>query len=135
MQWLLSFTLFFNVMKIEKSNPVKTVLVLTVGIAIIGLISSSRWVIMISVSIGILSILSEYFAEKIDWIWMKLASLLGLIIPNILLSIIFFLLLWPLASLAKLFGSGDLLSLKNSKKTLFKTRYKSYIPSDFEKLW
>lgn len=90
---------------------------------------------MVAVGIGILGILSEYLAKKIDWFWMKLAWLLSLIIPNILLSVIFFLLLWPIASLAKLFGSDDLLSLKNSRKTLFKLRDKSYSPSDFEKLW
>lgn len=122
-------------MKSEKSTPVKTVLIITVGVTAIGLIADIKWVIVIALSIGLLGSISDYLAGKIDWMWMKLAWLLSLVVPNILLSIIFFLFLWPIASLSRLARHNDLLSLKNTGNTLFKQREKSYSPSDFEKLW
>jgi hypothetical protein len=122
-------------MKHRKSNPVKTVLIITVGLTAIGLIADVRWMMVMALGIGLLGGISDYLAEKIDWLWMKLAWLLSLVVPNILLSIIFFLFLWPIAALSRLARHSDLLSLKNTSNTLFRKREKSYSPSDFEKLW
>jgi K+-transporting ATPase A subunit len=73
------------------SNPVKTVLVITVGFLIIYMVTKWQWAIIVSIIIGMLGLLSEYLAKKIEFTWMKLTWILSLIVPNILLTIVFIL--------------------------------------------
>ena len=56
--------------------------------------SGENWWLWIAASIGGLSALSSYLAEKIEYLWMKLGYLLSLVVPKILLSVIFFVLLF-----------------------------------------
>jgi len=66
---------------------------------------------------------------------MKLAWVLSLIIPNILLSSIFFLFLFPIALLSRLFGKKDPLMLKNPEKSVFRNQEKKFDKSSFENPW
>ncbi len=70
----------------------------------------------------------------IDQVWMKMAYVLGLFMPKILLTIIFYGILFPIALLFKLFGKSDII-LKNNRKSFFKEVNKSYTSASFEKLW
>jgi hypothetical protein len=60
---------------------------------------------------------------------------LSLIIPNILLSAIFFFILFPLSVLSKIFGEKDPLHLKNSSGSLFKDKNKIFDKKSFEHPW
>ena len=102
-----------------ESNPVKTVLTISLGFIVIYLITKWKYALSISLLIGIMGIFSDYLSKKIDFLWMKLASLLSLIIPNILLGTIFYLFLFPIAILSKIFGKKDPLLLKNKPETFF----------------
>lgn len=121
--------------KKNKTEPIKTVLIITVGMLIIYLITKWKWSINVSIIVGVLGLLSNYFAEKIDFLWMKLAWLLSLIIPNILLAIIFYLFLTPIALLSRVFGEKNQLTLKNTNQSLFKDKNKQYDKLIFEKPW
>ena len=118
-----------------KSEPIKTVLVITVGMMVVYLITKLQWTLYISVSVGILGVLSDYLAKKIDYLWMKLTWILSLIMPNILLSIIFYIFLTPVALLSRVFGEKNQLSLKNTSSTLFKDSNKKFDKASFEKPW
>jgi hypothetical protein len=134
------FTRYFKILtamniKNIKSEPIKTVLVITVGMMVIYLITKLQWALYISVSVGILGVLSDYLAKKIDYVWMKLTWILSLIMPNILLSIIFYIFLTPVALLSRVFGEKNPLSLKNTSSTLFKDSNKKFDKASFEKPW
>ena len=74
-------------------------------------------------------------AEKIDFLWMKLAWVLSLIIPNILLSAIFYLFLFPIALLSRIFGNNDPLHLKNKGDSNYVDNEKEFDKASFEKPW
>ncbi len=118
-----------------KSDPVKTVLVITVGMLVVHLLTKLQWPLYVSLIIGILGVFSETVAQKIDWLWMKLTWVLSKIIPNILLSLVFYLFLTPIALLSRLFGEKDPLRLKNDRDSVFKEYNKSFKPEGFEKTW
>ena len=118
-----------------KSDPVKTVLVITVGMLVVFMFTKWQWAIYVSLIVGILGILSETVAQKIEWVWMKLTWILSLIIPNILLTFVFYLFLTPIALISRLFGEKDQLGLKNNKSSMFKTSNKNFEPQSFEKTW
>jgi len=71
----------------------------------------------------------------LDKIWKAISFVLSLIVPNILLSMIYFILLSPLAKLSKLFKKNDPLNLKNTKQSLWVKEEVRYLPDSFHKMW
>ncbi len=122
-------------MSIQKGNPEKTVLIISIGFAIIFAITSLKWALYTSLVVGTLGIVSPKISKLIDSLWMKFARILSYIIPNILLSLIFYLVLFPLAVLSKIFGKGDNLNLRNKKSSLWIAYNKSINKEFFEKTW
>ena len=118
-----------------KSNPPKTILTITIGFLFIYLLSDAQWSLVLSLSIGSIGILSPFLSKKIEFIWFKLAWLLGLFVPKIILSVVFYLMLTPMAFLRTLISKSEPLSLKNNKSTLFQIREKSYTAKSFENPW
>jgi hypothetical protein len=79
------------------------------------------------------------FSERamfwIDFLWMKLTWLLSLIIPRIILSLLFYLFLTPLALLSRIFGDGDPLQMKKPVSSMFRVEEPLSGPTSFEKMW
>lgn len=121
--------------KLQKTDPIKTVLVITVGMLIVFALTQWEWAFNAAVIIGLLGLISSFLAKQIDFLWMKLAWVLSLIVPNIILSIIFYFLLTPIAFLSRLFGKKNLLNLKNNTDSLFKDYNKDFDKPSFEKPW
>jgi len=121
--------------KRKTTNEAKTVLIISTGFSIIYLVTEWKWALITSVVIGLLGIFSNYLCQKIDFLWMKFAWLLGLIIPNILLGIIFYFFLFPISLLSKLFENKDPLHLKNTDKSVFINVERDFEKSSFEKAW
>lgn len=129
------FTLYFNNMKTKNNNSIKTVLTISVSFAIVFLLTNLNWSLYTSVIVGILGLISNKLAQFIDFLWMKLAKVLSLIIPNILLTIIFYLFLYPISVLSKIFGSKDTLQLKNKKDSVWSDKTYQIEKVSFEKMW
>lgn len=121
--------------EIKSSNPLTTILVINLGFIAIYYLTNWQYALLIALCIGILGLLSPKAAQIIDYLWMKLAYVLSLIVPKILLFIIFFFLLFPLARLARLFTKKDNLNLKKTDSSLFENTEKNITASSFEKLW
>lgn len=122
-------------MKKLSTDPIKTVLTISTGFVLIYLITGWNWAIFVSMVVGLSGIFSTFLSRKIDFIWMKLAWILGLIIPNLLLGIIFYLFLFPISVLSRLFGRKDPLYLKNRPNSMFITCDKDFTKESFENPW
>ena len=118
-----------------KSDPAKTMLTISMGFLVVYLLTNLSWALITSLSIGVIGISSAFISKLIEKLWFKLAWLLGLIIPNILLTVIFFLILFPFALLSRLFRSTDLLHLKNNADSTFTVCNKEYDKKSFENPW
>lgn len=118
-----------------KSNPSQTLLVICIGLTLIYFFSDISWIIYLSFGLGLLGILSEWFARKVERAWLKLGSLLNLIMPNVLLGLVFFLFLTPIAFLAALFAKKDLLLIKKPKDSAYQLINKPYQSKDLENPW
>lgn len=119
-----------------KTNTSKsTILIISMGFLILYLVFSWQWAIIVSLIVGVIGIMSTFLSKKIEWGWMKLAQFLGYIIPNILLGIVFFLFLFPISVLSRLFGEKDPLHLKNKLDSTFITPDKHFTKGSFEKTW
>ena len=122
-------------MRTQHIHPLQSVLAISLGFIIVFLstkIWSLLWTALVIMTIGILS---ERISILIHQGWMFLAQVLSAIVPKIMLTIIYFLVLTPLAFLKNLITKSDSLSLKNNSSSLFKDHNQTYDPKSFENPW
>ncbi|MCG9909858.1 MAG: SxtJ family membrane protein [Flavobacteriales bacterium] len=122
-------------MKNTKSEPLKTVLTITLGFMAIFLLTGWKWAAGISLGVGIAGLFSAFLAKQIDFLWMKLAHILSLIVPNIILGMVFYVFLFPISLLARAFGKKDPLFLKKPATGTYRTVEKAFDKEGFEKPW
>ena len=104
----------------KKDTTKSTMLIISIGFLIIYLIFSWQWAVITSLIVGIVGIISGPLSRIIEKGWMELARILSSIIPSILLGIVFYLFLFPISLISKLF-TKDPLMLSNKYKTYFVT--------------
>jgi hypothetical protein len=120
---------------VQSQDRYKTILVIVTGLLAIGWIFDVPVLWKIAVLIGAISIFIPAAARAIEWVWFKLALGLGWVNSRILLSVIYFIFLLPIAWISRLF-TKDPLSLKKEKRsTLFVTRDHLYTGKDLENIW
>jgi hypothetical protein len=118
-----------------KSDTSKsTILVISMGFLVLHLIFFWQWAAVVALMVGVVGIVSTFLSKKIEWGWMKLSKFMGYIISNILLSIVFFLFLFPISLLSKMF-SKDPLMLSREYSTYFIDITKEMNKESFEKIW
>jgi hypothetical protein len=119
-------------MKTEKTKS--TMLIISMGFLFLYLVFSLKWAVIVSFAVGIIGIASPFLSRKIEWAWMKVADLLSYIIPNVLLTLAFFLFLFPLSLLSRLFRK-DPLMLSKKYNSYFIDIHKEMPKDSFEKIW
>jgi uncharacterized membrane protein len=112
-----------------------TVLVICMGFLLVFLAFKVKWALYTSLGVGGVAIASSYMSQKIEWGWNKLSGILGYIVPNILLSIVFFVFLMPISWLARLFNKDNLMLSKKYNTYFIDTSKRVMDKKSFEKTW
>ncbi|MBX2963581.1 MAG: hypothetical protein KF687_13800 [Cyclobacteriaceae bacterium] len=119
----------------QQQDRFKTILVIVTGLVIIAYIFKLEWLHKTAMVIGLVSIFIPIAAKGIEWVWLKLAHVLGWINSKILLSLIFFIFLMPIAWISRIF-TKDPLKLNGRKlDTLYTDRNHLYSKEDLENIW
>jgi Saxitoxin biosynthesis operon protein SxtJ len=118
----------------EKIKQKESILAIVTGLVIIGWFIHKPILFPIAGGIGLVCLLSSYVTEKIHWLWMKISHVLGFVMSKVILSIVFFLFLTPIAILSKL-SRKDLLQLKRADRTYYAERNHLYVKDDLENVW
>jgi hypothetical protein len=116
-------------------NKYKTTLTIVIGFTLISNYFEIKLLFIIAIIIGLIAIISEKSNDKIIWLWNKITEILGLIMPNVLLTLVFFLFLTPLALLNRINRKNNPLQLKNEDETVFISKRKEFSPESLEKIW
>jgi phosphate/sulfate permease len=111
-----------------------TILVISMGFLLLDILFSMPWARTISLITGIIGIISNSFSRAVEKGWMAISRVLSLIIPSILLGSVFYLILFPIALVSKIF-TKDPLMLSNEYQTLFIPVRKDLDKKSFEKTW
>jgi hypothetical protein len=85
--------------------------------------------------VATLSLLFPPIGERVASVWMSLTGIVGRLYTKVLLAIVYFLVLLPLALLRRLQHPDALQTRKPKIHSLFKDRRHFYGPRDFEKPW
>ncbi len=118
-----------------KSNPSLTILTIVFGLLVLYFFLEKKEIFYLCIVLSGIGVFSIEISRIIEKIWFKIASILSQIIPNVLLSIIFFLVLTPLALLSKLFKSNTEFISRNTQNTTFKIQNKVFDKKSFERSW
>jgi len=117
------------------SDRFKTILVIVTGLLAIGWIFDIPSLWKVATAIGAVSIIFPAVAGAIEWVWFKIALGLGWVNSRILLSVIYFVFLMPIAWVSRFFSKDPLALKKTRRVTLYTTRDHLYTKKDLENIW
>ena len=116
-----------------KSNPNLTILTIVFGLLIINLFLNKVEFLYSCITLCAIAIFSKYLAKLIENIWFKLSYFLSLIVPNILLTVVFFFILSPLALISKISKKKSYFT--NNKISNFELKNKKFDKKSFDQAW
>ena len=126
---------------LNREKKVEAILVIVLGFLILffgfryfkG--ASYDWMLYVSGVVGVLSMMSDTIMDGITWVWFKIAEVMGTYVMGpLLLGIVFFLILFPISVLARIFSKDDLM-LKRRDDSYFVDRSHAYTAKDIENIW
>lgn len=120
----------------EKQNKYSTILILCLGFVAFYFVFKIVALLVLALGIILLSLASVTLAEKIARAWFKLGHFMGAINSKILLSLVFYCLLVPIALISRIFKKKDELQLKRKPKgSYYKERNHIYVAEDLENVF
>lgn len=116
-------------MKWQKKHS--SLIVITIGFGLLYFFFRKEWM-LVPVGMSFVGFLISSIGEFIHLSWMMIAKVLGFINSRILLSIIFFVILTPIALLMRLLGKSSFVKSAGTADSLFVTRNHLYTKADLE---
>ncbi len=113
----------------------KTILVMVLGLLLIAIWKDWVWLSYSAIGIGVATLLSQRLMEWTLKLWFGLAKVLGFINSRILLTVVYVLVLMPLAFLSRMFGSNTVQLKKREEGSYFVTRNHKYEKTDLDNPW
>jgi hypothetical protein len=113
----------------------KTILVMVVGFIALAWIFNLDWLAKVAFAIGVAAVLSTHAAKWIEWVWLKIALALGWINSRILLTVVYFVFLMPIAWIARLFTRDPLMLKARNAPSLYVNRDHQFKKEDLENIW
>jgi hypothetical protein len=113
----------------------ETVLVITVGFLVLYIVFKKTGFLYCALGIGLAGVFSFYLSEKIHWFWNRLSVLLGAVSNRVLLGVVFFLVLTPMALIRRMRGKDGLRRFDTSATSNFSRREQVFEKKDLEQVW
>jgi hypothetical protein len=122
---------------ITNEKALETTGILALACLIAGIVFQNEYLIYCAVGLLSIGLFLKSLSSRIARIWLAFAESAGAFNTKIILALVFFVLLTPIAMLYRLFH-GDFMCLKrkNTHETsLWKAREVTFKPEHFRKLW
>lgn len=117
-----------------REKNLESILAISFGFLVLYFIFSIKAFAIVAVVTTGIGLFSNYLTDKVSRGWWKFAHILGAINGKILLSLIFFLILTPLALFKKILGKPSV-KLKKEKSTMYTQRNHTFVKADLENVW
>jgi len=121
--------------QISSPNPAKTIILIMVALTVLYFKLNLKWLLNLSIIFGLVAFFSNYFTKKVDFFWMKIGWLLGLVVPNFVLTIVYYFFLTPISFFAKKIDKKNQMQILNREASMFKNSNKIYDIEFFKKSW
>jgi hypothetical protein len=118
----------------DKDKHLGTMLIFAIVLIILYLVNKHVYFLYGALLAGGIGILIPSLSRLIHNLWMKLAEMLGFVMNKVILGIVFFIFLVPVALLSRLFRKNPL-KVKKNTTTYFSDRNFTYTKKSLEQLW
>lgn len=117
------------------TEKVKAQLVIVTGLVVLYFITKSPWFLYGAAAVGVLSLAIPAVGDLIVKAWFKLAEVLGNINGKVILSILFFVFLFPIALLYRMSAKNPLAIKHTDDASFYTERNHLYTKEDMEDAW
>lgn len=117
-----------------KDKHLGTMLIFSVVLIILYLVNKHVYYLYGALAAGAIGTLIPALSRKIHDLWMKLAELMGMVMNKVILGIVFFVFLVPVAFLSRLFRKNPF-KVQKDAATYFSDRNFTYTKKSLEQLW
>lgn len=118
-----------------KDKHLGTILVFVIVLVILFLIYKNVNLLYVALVFGFVGIFIPWLSRKLHWVWMKFAELLGSVMNKVILSLVYFVFLVPVALVSKIFRKDPFTSRGKDYPTYFTERNFTYTKKSLEDLW
>jgi len=91
-------------MMMKQMDVLKTILVLALAALVFHIIWEVKWLLWLAMGFLVISLKQNPLADLIVKLWLKLSEYIGMFMSKIILSMVFFVLLTPLAMFYRVFN-------------------------------
>lgn len=121
----------------KNRSPYETVAAFVTLSIVLYLIFPQKYWLFTGLGLGLLTLLFRPTAHWLDYLWLQISKVLNFVVTKVLLSVVFFVILVPIALLYRLSGKDSLQKKKldGVGNSYFLTRNQGFSPKDFEKTW
>lgn len=113
----------------------KTLLVIVTGLLALSKIFNLPVLNNVALIVGLTTIFISAAARAIEWLWLRLAAGLGWINSRILLGVVFYGFLLPVAWFSRWFRKDALNLKRQNGSSVYHTRNYKYRKEDLENIW
>lgn len=120
----------------NRTKSLETVVVITAGLLALFFWLKNPWLLRGALVVALAGVFSPWLTAKIHAGWMLLAQGLGWFNGRVLLSLVFYVILTPVAWLSRRGNSSSfLLRKKQQDESYYAERNHTYAPEDLENTW
>ena len=124
----------------NRQKHLETILVLVLALGIFYWFSHEKkpelgkYLLLSALILGLIGVFIPLLADKIHWAWMKLAHVMGWVMSKVILTLVFFVFLVPMALIVRMMGKGNV-KLKADGASYYKERNFLYDKDSLEHVW
>ena len=122
--------------KNTRESDLTTIATLAAASLLFYFVFHKPFLVILAFALLLIGLFFEKAAALISSAWLKFSLVLGKINTRVLLGLVYFLFLTPLALVFRLFNRGSLgLANEPGAKTYFRELDHPFVPADFDKTW
>ncbi len=119
---------------LTREKKLESMLVIAAGFMVFFLIFKVKWILLVALLIALIGAFSKVLTHWVTWAWFKLSEILGWVNARILLGIVFYIFLFPMAMIMRMTTKVSL-KLKKEKNSYYTERDHLYTNKDLENTW
>lgn len=120
---------------LNREKQLETMLTIALGLFVVYWTTKNKHFFQAALLVGIIGLFFKSATQHISAAWMKLGEAMGAVSSRIILSIIYFLFLFPIAVVYRLSRKDELQLRKTSGSTYFISHQMRYTAKDLKNPW
>ena len=117
-------------------RDLETIITLAAMLLIVKVIFNVEWLYFVTLALLLIALLSKRSCSKVAELWLRVTNLIGTTITIIIMTLIYYLFLTPIALLYRLLRKNQVMLKKDKNIVTYYNDYnKTFTKRDFEKMW